>query len=225
MSDEQVYRAPSEPPNHSRGTATAPSPFASWVAAHLSDLRAILRTKVAPLCRKAQEPGDVADELLSELVEELLRTEDRFDPSQPPQFWAMKFATNVARRWQEREVKRAQREITPSYVASSDSEDTDADLYEWLNAASRDDVEGTTLGNPWVQEVLGRLTRDDHDVILALVIERRSAVDVAAEWGLTANALGVRKLRAMKRLRERVSDDERFVSGRAGSRMGIGGVG
>jgi RNA polymerase sigma factor (sigma-70 family) len=188
--------------------------LARWVDANHMDFRRILRSKVAPLCRGIHDPDQVADELLSEAVAALLQSAEHFDTTRPEKYWAIGVANRVALRWQDRTLKEQIRRRTV-FVARERDQSAPTDLMERLSLAARDDVEGEVIGASWVAAALAECSERDRKVVQLVVIDDLGAEEAGVILGLKPGTVRVQLSRALDRLRARLPEEERALSGRS----------
>jgi RNA polymerase sigma-70 factor (ECF subfamily) len=162
-------------------TERAPS-FADAAERHLDDVYRYLLVFT-------RDPS-LAEDLAAETFERALRAWRRFDPRRAsPRTWLCALARNVALDWFRSEQRRQRRERA---------------------AAEREGVvEAPDLGlSPALQRALDELSAADREVIALRVVLELDAQSAARLIGISPTACTTRLNRALKRLEERLNNDD-----------------
>jgi RNA polymerase sigma-70 factor (ECF subfamily) len=178
---ESVHAVTLEAPRPAR-LDTAPS-FAAAAEAHLDDVYGYLLY----LCRNAT----IAEDLAGDTFERALRLWRRFDPQRgSARTWLLTIARSAALDWFRAEERRRRRE---ERVAPPDVHE-DAP-HEGLS--------------PELAAALSGLTAGEREVIALRVVLDLDGDAAARVLGISQTACSTRLSRALKRLEERMTDDDR----------------
>lgn len=141
-----------------------------------------------------------ASELLSEVVVEALRHEDRFNPARQPRAWLLGIAANLIRRKQAELARLNWREPLARDLYSSD-ELSDDEVFDWL--ASFGDVESPEAldADEAANALLANAPPDDAHVLRLAILNGLDGEALAKALGVTPGAARVRLHRALNRLR------------------------
>ena len=165
-----------------RTRAQAAPPFASVAERHLDDVYRYLLVFT--------RDASLAEDLTSETFERALRAWRRFDPRRASaRTWLCALARNVALDWFRSESRRRTREEA---------------------AADRTgEVAPPDVGlSPALERALGQLSAADREVIALRVVLELDVEQAARLLGVTTTACTTRLNRALKRLEERLNNDD-----------------
>jgi RNA polymerase sigma factor (sigma-70 family) len=161
----------------------APQTFADAAERHLDDVFGYLLY----LTRDSA----LADDLSSSTFEKALRLWPRFDARRgSARTWLIGIARTTALDWFRSESRRRKRE-----EASAQPEAHEADFVEGLS--------------PALQEALAALSAGEREVLALRVVLELDGDQAARVLGISPTAVSTRLSRALKRLEERMTDDDR----------------
>lgn len=133
---------------------------------------------------------EVAEDLAGATFEKALRLWGKFDPRRgTARTWLLGIARTTALDWFRSESRRRRREAT-----SAASERIEADFVEGLS--------------PELERALGELSPADREVVVLRVVIELDSDAAARVLGISPTAVSTRLSRALKRLEERVNQDD-----------------
>jgi RNA polymerase sigma-70 factor (ECF subfamily) len=140
--------------------------------------------------QRGLQESDAAD-LVQEVFAQLLKVlpEFRYDPKRSFRAW---LAVVVANKWRELNRKRRPQTVPVDHLAAKPGPPDDFDDREY-----RAHIAGRAL-----QLIQGEFSAPVWQAFWAVVVEGRPAQQVAAEFGLSANAVYLARGRVLRRLRE-----------------------
>ena len=148
-----------------------------------------------------------ASELLSEVVVEALKHEDRFNPARQPRAWLLGLAANLIRRKQAELARLNRREplARDLYPGGKESgEPGDDDLFDWLTQFTPSEARETLDTNETVNVLLAGVSSDDAHILRLGILHSLDGEALARELGISPGAARVRLHRALHRLRRTV---------------------
>jgi RNA polymerase sigma-70 factor, ECF subfamily len=133
---------------------------------------------------------ETAEDLTSATYEKALRQWHRFDPRRgTPHAWLLGIARTTALDWFRAERRRRRRE-----EAAASPERADGDFAEGVS--------------PALEDALARLSAGEREVIALRVVLDLDADTTARVLGISPTAVSTRLSRALRRLEERMTDDD-----------------
>jgi len=196
----------------------------AWLArpGNEEELLRVLRSKLWGL--RDRMPGVAPEEdaraLLVEVVQGALETANGFDPARGTSVkgWLLGVANKIVLRWQERSVREGKRRIEAPGGRHGNGDESPGDLHERLlgSLPSDDSVEGTVVGEAWLEAVLAQCSEPDRELLVCLYVERRTPEETAERLGTTTGNVRIRRMRALNKLRERLGEDDLIPAARRG---------
>jgi RNA polymerase sigma-70 factor (ECF subfamily) len=141
-----------------------------------------------------------ASELLSEVVVEALRHEDRFNPTRQPRAWLLGIAVNLIRRKQAELARLDKREPLARDLYPGD-EPSDDEVFDWLEPFTRVETAEALEANEAANALLAGVSAEDALVLRLAILNDLDGEALANALGITPGAARVRLHRALNRLR------------------------
>lgn len=151
-----------------------------------------------------------ADELLSEVVVEALKHEDRFNPARQPRAWLLGIAANLIRRKQAEMARLDRREPLARDLYPGD-EPEDDEVFDWLAQAAQmahSDTGNRSDAHAELHTLLAAAAPNDAHVLRLAILHGLDGEALAHELGVTPGAARVRLHRALKRLRRAIQAEK-----------------
>ncbi len=163
----------------------------------------------AGICR-GQDAADVAADLLNDVVVEALENAERFIPTASPKAWLLGIAANLIKRRQVGLAKRSRREpLIGDMYAHLESKMSEEELFERFTSLAAAGPSDKVESREFIDAMLSRVSETDREVLRLAVLHTLDGERVANALGINPGAARVRLHRAIKRLREAISQDER----------------
>lgn len=144
-----------------------------------------------------------AEELLSEVVVEALKHEDRFNPARQPRAWLLGIAANLIRRKQAELARLDKREPLARDLYPGDAP-SDDEVFDWLEPFVGVESAEALDGNEAANALLASVSAEDAAVLRLAILNDLDGEALARELGITPGAARVRLHRALNRLRRTV---------------------
>ncbi len=141
-----------------------------------------------------------ASELLSEVVVEALKHEDRFNPARQPRAWLLGIAANLIRRKQTEIARLNRREPLARDLYPGD-EPSDDEVFDWLASFGEVEALEALETNEAVRILLAGASPEDAHILRLAILSGLDGEALARELGVTPGAARVRLHRALNRLR------------------------
>ena len=196
----------------------------AWLAdpQHEAELLRMLKSKLWGM--RYQMPGSITDEdsrdLLVEVVQAALNSTTGFDPPRGTmKGWLLGVATKVLLRWRDRAIRETNRRIETTDNGSSmnsQGSETPGDLHDRLidGLRSRETVEGTVVGSVWLDKVMAMCSTANREVLNYIYVEGLTTEEIAQRLETTCGNVRIRHMRALKKLRECLSEDDQVPARR-----------
>ena len=171
-----------------------------------SRLRRMIGARLDPRLARRVDPSDVVQETLIEAVRRLPRyLRDRPLPLYP---WLRKVAAERLADLADRHVHAQRRSIQREIWSLGVSDESVVQLARHLadsgTSPSRHVVREESRER--IRTALQRLADGDREILLMRFVEQLSTKDIAAVLGISPEAVGMRRLRALKRLSDELGD-------------------
>jgi RNA polymerase sigma factor (sigma-70 family) len=145
--------------------------------------------------------GQVADEILSETVEEALTHADRLKPDILTRQWLLGIAANLVKRRKSELARRERREpLVRDIYHHTEATLSDGDLFDMLSSVPETSLEELEQ-NQQVAHLLAGLSPDDAHIIRLAILHDMDGNDLGRALSTTPGTARVRLYRALNRLR------------------------
>lgn len=150
-----------------------------------------------------QETREVAHEIFVEVYIEAIRSIEKFDSSRPPRAWLLGIALNMIKRKKVERAKEFSRGAQQMEASLSDDEQSEAEAFDRLAAASRHYHE---LVSPLekqhaLDEILSGVSESDREIIWLSVVCGLQSETIGTQLNISAPAARKRLQRALEKLR------------------------
>lgn len=141
-----------------------------------------------------------ASELLSEVVVEALKHEDRFNPARQPRAWLLGIAVNLIRRKQAELARLDRREPLAHDLYPGDAP-SDDEVFDWLEPFTGVESAEALDANEAANALLAGVSAEDATILRLAILNDLDGEALAEALGITPGAARVRLHRALNRLR------------------------
>lgn len=141
-----------------------------------------------------------AEELLSEVVVEALKHEDRFNPARPPRAWLLGIGANLIRRKQAELARLDKREPLARDLYPGDAP-SDDEVFDWLEPFVGVETVEELEANEAANALLAGVSAEDAAILRLAILNDLDGEALANTLGTTPGAARVRLHRALNRLR------------------------
>jgi RNA polymerase sigma factor (sigma-70 family) len=165
-----------------------------WLDDHDTEIRSALRPIAYKLCTcRGTQIDETLTDLQSEVTCRLLEKAEIYDPTRSPIGLIMRFAQNIALRWQdEAKIARKRNTVLPDDLEVSD------------NGRTVSNMEATVL----TEHILRKLSPNDRQIIELYHMQEYSADEVASLTGMSSANVRVRYHRLLKTLKAQYAEEK-----------------